>query len=203
MRLIGMLDSPYVRRVAISMKLMGIEFTHESISLFRNFDQFRAINPVVKAPTLVTDDGVVLMDSSLILEHLEKVAGPQRSLMPVDMHAHVEALHVIGLQLAAYEKSVQIIYEHNHRPPEKWHQPWLDRVQLQLLAAHEELEKAMARQSGWFGGDRLMQADVTVAVGWRFMQHEVPEIVTPKAFPRLTAHSARAEALPAFVETGF
>lgn len=203
MRLIGMLDSPYVRRVAISLKLMGIEFTHESISLFRNFDQFRAINPVVKAPTLVTDDGVVLMDSSLILEHLERIAGPQRSLMPASARAHLEALHVIGLQLAAYEKSVQIIYEHNHRPPEKWHQPWLDRVQLQLLAAHEELEKAMARQSGWFGGDRLMQADVTVAVGWRFMQHEVPEIVTPKAFPHLAAHSARAEVLPAFVETGF
>jgi glutathione S-transferase len=203
MRLIGMLDSPYVRRVAISMKLMGIAFTHESISLFRNFDQFRTINPVVKAPTLVTDDGVVLMESSLILEHLERIVGPQRSLMPQDMHAHVEALHVIGLQLAAYEKSVQIIYEHNHRPPEKWHQPWLDRVQLQLLAAHEELEKAMTRHPGWFGGDRMMQPDVTVAVGWRFMQHEVPEIVTPKAFPRLAAHSARAELLPAFVETGF
>jgi len=73
----------------------------------------------------------------------------------------------------------------------------------ELTERHEELEKAMARQSGWFGGDRMMQADVTVAVGWRFMQHEVPEIVTPKAFPRLAAHSARAEALPAFIETGF
>jgi glutathione S-transferase len=203
MRLIGMLDSPYVRRVAISLKLMGIEFTHESISLFRDFDAFRAINPAVKAPTLVTDDGVVLMDSSLILEYLERVAGPQRSLMPASARAHVEALHVIGLQLAACEKAVQIIYEHNQRPPEKWHQPWLDRVQTQLLGAQGELEKTMAPQSSWFGGDRLMQADITVAVGWRFMQHYVPEIVTAQAFPRLAAHSARAEALPAFVETGF
>ncbi len=203
MRLIGMLDSPYVRRVAISMKLMGIEFTHDSISVFRGFDEFRAINPVVKAPTLVTDDGVVLMDSSLILDHLERMAGPTRSLMPAGAREHVEALHVIGLQPAACEEAVQIIYEHNHRPPEKWHQPWLDRVQGQLLAAYGELEKAMARHSGWFGGDRVMQADVTVAVGWRFMQHEVPEIVTPKAFPKLAAHSARAEALPAFIETGF
>jgi len=203
MRLIGMLDSPYVRRVAISLKLMGIEFTHESISLFRNFDEFRAINPVVKAPTLVTGDGTVLMDSSLILEYLERMAGPKRSLMPADARAHLEALRVIGLQLAAYEKAVQIIYEHNQRPPEKWHQPWLDRVQIQLLAAHEELEKAMPRQSDWFGGDRPMQPDVTVAVGWRFMRHAVPEVITAEAFPRLAAHSARAETLPAFVETGF
>lgn len=203
MRLIGMLDSPYVRRVAISMKLMGIEFTGEQISLFRNFDEFRAINPVVKAPTLVTDDGVVLMDSGLILEYLERLAGPARSLMPAGAREHVEALRVIGLQLAAYEKSVQIFYEHNLRPPEKWHQPWLDRVQGQLLAAYGELEKAMARQSGWFGGDRVMQPDITVAVGWRFMQHAVPKIVTADAFPKLAAHSARAEVLPAFVETGF
>jgi glutathione S-transferase len=203
MRLIGMLDSPYVRRVAISMKLMGIEFASEQISLFRNFDEFRAINPVVKAPTLVTDDGVVLMDSGLILEYLERMAGPQRSLMPADARGHLEALRVIGLQLAAYEKAVQVIYEHNQRPPEKWHQPWLDRVQIQLLAAHGELEKAMARQSGWFGGDRLTQPDITVAVGWRFMQHYVPEIVTAAAFPKLAAHSARAEVLPAFVETSF
>jgi glutathione S-transferase len=203
MRLIGMLDSPYVRRVAISMKLMGIEFANEQISLFRNFDEFRAINPVVKAPTLVTDDGTVLMDSGLILEHLERVAGPERSLMPAGAREHVEALRVIGLQLAAYEKAVQIIYEHNLRPPEKWHQPWLDRVQGQLLAAYEELEKAMARQPGWFGGGRLMQTDVTVAVGWRFMQHAVPEIITAASFPNLAAHSVRAECLPAFVETGF
>lgn len=203
MRLIGMLDSPYVRRVAISMKLMGIEFTGEQISLFRNFDEFRAINPVVKAPTLVTGDGVVLMDSTLILEYLERLAGPARSLMPAGANEHVEALRVIGLQLAAYEKSVQIFYEHNLRPPEKRHQPWLDRVQGQLLAAYGELEKAMARQSGWFGGDRVMQPDVTVAVGWRFMRHAVPTIVTADAFPKLAAHSARAEVLPAFVETGF
>jgi len=203
MRLIGMLDSPYVRRVAISLKLMGIEFSHDSISVFRGFDEFRVINPVVKAPTLVTDDGVVLMDSSLILDHLERVAGPKRSLMPADARGHVEALHVIGLQLAACEKAVQIIYEHNQRPPEKQYQPWLDRVRTQLLAAHGELEKAMARQSGWFGGDRVMQPDVTIAVGWRFMQYYVPDTVTAEAFPRLAAHSARAETLPAFVETGF
>ena len=59
MQLIGMLDSPYVRRVAISMKLMGIPFEHQSVSVFRNFDRFREINPVVKAPTLVCDDGTV------------------------------------------------------------------------------------------------------------------------------------------------
>ena len=79
MRLVGLLDSPYVRRVAISLRLMELPFTHEALSVFRNFDAFAAINPVVKAPSFVTDDGTVLMDSALILEHLERLVAPGRS----------------------------------------------------------------------------------------------------------------------------
>src|SRR6185437_3697523 len=124
MRLIGMLDSPYVRRVAISLKLMGIDFTLDQVSVFRGFDEFRAVNPVVRAPTLVTDEDVVLMDSGLILEHIERLVGPSRSLMPDELPEQARALRMIGLALAACEKTVQIIYECNLRPPEKLHQPW-------------------------------------------------------------------------------
>jgi glutathione S-transferase len=37
---------------------------------------------VVKAPTLVCDDGEVLMDSSLILAYAERLAAPRASLVP-------------------------------------------------------------------------------------------------------------------------
>ena len=59
MRLIGMLDSPFVRRVAITLHQLGVEFTHEPVSVFSTFAQFQAINPVVKAPSAVLDDGTV------------------------------------------------------------------------------------------------------------------------------------------------
>jgi glutathione S-transferase len=203
MRLIGMLDSPYVRRVAVSLKLMEMDFELSQISVFRGFDEFRSINPVVKAPTLITDEGVVLMDSGLILEHADRLAGPSRSLMPAGIYDHAEALHVIGFALAACEKTVQIVYERNLRPAEKQHQPWLDRVQDQLLMAYGALERAAAQPAAWFGGSRLMQPDVSVAVAWRFTQHAAHGIAKPSDFPRLAAHSARAEILPAFVETSY
>lgn len=79
-QLIGMLDSPYVRRVAISLQLLRLRFEHRSLSVFRTFTEFQQINPVVKAPTFVCGDGEVLMDSTLILEYAEAVARP-RSLM--------------------------------------------------------------------------------------------------------------------------
>ncbi len=71
MKLVGMLDSPYVRRVAISLDALDLAFEHESVSVFSTFERFREINPVVKAPTLICDDGGILMDSSLILQYIE------------------------------------------------------------------------------------------------------------------------------------
>src|SRR5881628_794201 len=135
MILVGMLDSPYVRRCAVSMKLMGIPFEHRSLSVFRTFEQFRAINPVVKAPTLVCDDGTVLMDSTLILDYIESRVIPEKRLMPAEGAARREALRLHGLALAACEKCVQVVYENNQRPEEKRHQPWLDRVISQAEAA--------------------------------------------------------------------
>ena len=200
MWLIGMLDSPYVRRTAISLRMMGLEFELSQLSVFRNYKEFQAINPVVKAPSLVTDDGVVLMDSALILEYAERLA-PAKSLMPADAREHAKALHLIGFALAANEKTVQIVYEKTQRPEDKHHQPWLDRVSGQLLSAYGVLEKETP--SGWFGGSTPNQADITVAAAWRFTQSRFPELVTSAAHPKLAAHSARAEELPVFAEFDF
>ena len=49
MELIGMSDSPFVRRVAISAKRLGLSFEHEQISVMRQFEAFSAYNPLVKA----------------------------------------------------------------------------------------------------------------------------------------------------------
>ena len=196
MQLIGMLDSAYVRRVAITMHLLGIPFEHRSLSVFSTYDEFRKINPVVKAPTLVCDDGVQLMDSTLIIDYLETRAG--RSLMPSAPEARRDALRLIGLSLAACEKVVQTVHEKRLRPAEKLHEPWEKRIREQLLSALEVLEHALEARPLDAGAD-IGQDGITVAVTWRFTQLLTPEIVPPAAFPALAAYSARAERLPAFI----
>lgn len=198
MRLIGMLDSPYVRRVAISMTAMGLTFDHEPLSVFRDVAAFGAINPTVKAPTLVTDDGVVLIESTLILDWLERIVPAERRLLPDDPAAFVASQRVIGLALAACEKTVQIVYETNLRPAEKQHQPWLDRVQEQLLAAYDLLEAAYAGVDDWLVAGRWTQADITTAVAWRFTGSKLADGVPPARHPALAALSARAEATAEF-----
>jgi len=196
MKLVGLLDSPYVRRTAISMMLLGLRFEHLPISVFRGFDRFREINPVVKAPTLVCDDGTVLMDSTLIIDYAETLARP-RSLMPTTAAERQQALRVIGLALAACEKCVQLIYEHDLRPPERQHAPWTARVTGQLQAAFAALEVEIAARPPLQAASPT-QAEVTAAVAWHFTQQMQPVLVPATAHPALAALSAAAEALPAF-----
>ena len=198
MQLIGMLDSPYVRRVAVSLQLLGIPFEHRSISVFRTFEQFRQINPVVKAPSFVCDDGTVLMDSTLILDYAETLAAPRKSLMPRQPDERRHALRIIGLALAACEKSVQIVYEHNLRPAEKLHEPWLNRVRGQLMAAYETLEAELQRRPLTATSAAIDQAGISTAVAWHFTQKMLPAVVSASAFPALQAFSEQAEQLPEF-----
>jgi glutathione S-transferase len=198
MRLVGMLDSPYVRRVAVSLRFMGLPFAHEGVSVFRHYDEFSAINPVVKAPTLVTDDGVTLMDSTLILEYAERLAAKERRLAPVGLKEHARSQRVIGLALAACEKSVQMVYELTLRPAEKHHQPWIDRVRRQLLAAYRLLEAEVGSGETWLFKDHPLQADISVAIAWTFTQSVLANIVAATDYPALATFAKRAEALPEF-----
>ena len=207
MQLIGMLDSPYVRRVAVSLQLMGLPFEHRSISVFRGFDTFRRISPVVKAPSLVCDDGTVLLDSTLILEYAEALASAgaatslpssRRSLMPMGLAERRQVLSVVGLALAACEKSVQVLYESQLRPADRQHAPWLERVTDQMQVAYAELEAVVARRPLPVSTEAMDQAGVSAAVAWFFTQSVQPGLVSPAQHPHLAAHSAQAECLPAF-----
>jgi glutathione S-transferase len=197
MRLIGMLDSPYVRRVAISLEFLGVPFAHEAVSVFSTFEKFRGINPVVKAPTLVCDDGEVLMDSSLILQYVESAKTGGDSLWPRDAAERQHDLRAVGLALAACEKSVQIVYERNLRPAAAQFEPWVERVTGQLRAAYAGLEEHVRARRSAFSMPRR-QASIAAAVAWQFTQSMLAAVVPAGSHPELVALSARMEDTPQF-----
>jgi glutathione S-transferase len=196
MKLIGMLDSPYVRRVAIAFGCLGVPFEHEAVSVFSTFEKFRSINPVVKAPTLVCDDGEVIMDSSLILQFVEAAKSNGRSLWPEDLVELQHDFRAVSLALAACEKSVQMVYERNLRPAEAQYEPWLDRVRSQLLSAYAGLEQEVGDRPTAFA--RLSHASITAAVAWQFTQSELASVVPAGRYPALSASCERMESLPQF-----
>lgn len=200
MRLIGMLDSPYVRRVAISLEFLGIPFEHEAVSVFSTYEAFQRINPVVKAPTLVCDDGEVLMDSSLILQFIEATRTRGDSLWSIgDAMRMQHEMRAVSLALAACDKSAQMVYERKLRPPSAQYEPWVERVQGQLLQAYAGLEHEVQVRQPVFAEPRC-QASITAAVVWQFTQSMLASIVVAQNYPGLSALSTRMERTPEFLK---
>lgn len=198
MKLIGMLDSPYVRRVAVSLQLLGLKFEHQSLSVFSTFEQFRQINPVVKAPTLLDEEGNALMDSTLILQYAESIARPSARRTPSMPTELMRSQRLLGLALAACDKAVQLVYERQLRPAEKLHQPWADRVTLQLRAALDVLETEQQQQPLEATSAAMPPPGVMQAITWHFIQQMLPDVVSAADYPALAAYSREAEALPEF-----
>jgi glutathione S-transferase len=200
MLLIGMYDSPYVRRVAISMKLCDIAFEHADWSVGADFERIRQHNPLVRVPTLVLDDGEVLTDSAALLDYLDELVGPQRALLPRVGRERRTALKLMAIAMGAADKAREQVYERAFRPPERRHEPWLARCRTQMHGALAQLERhASERGSGrWLVGERLTQADITVVCGFTFLTEALALSAQAAPYPGLRALSARCEALPEF-----
>lgn len=195
MKIIGTLDSPFVRRTLVSFETLGIEFEHQWLSVLTNVDEFKKVNPVVKAPTLVCSDGEILMDSNMIIQYGEQVLA-KRSLMP-EASKYRTALQSIALALTANEKTVQIVYETRIRPEEKRHDPWLDRVKQQLACAYDGLHKIYSARAE----DHIptfTQDDITVATAWRFTQFIANDVILAEKYPALVKLSEFMEATEIF-----
>jgi glutathione S-transferase len=199
MKLIGLYDSPYVRRVAVSMRLQGFAFQHVALSVFRNKEQMREINPLVKVPMLVLDNGEQLIESSFILDYLDGEVPADERLVPASGAARKKILQQCAIALVATEKAIQIYYDTQLRPAEFSYGPWVARCTDQMHEAFGMLDALPPSEV--LTGAPINQADITAAVGLRFARHMHPAQFPPGRYPGLEKLSLYCEALPAFLET--
>ena len=193
-----MFDSPFVRRVAVSMNLLGMPFEHRNWSVGPDFERIRQFNPLGRVPTLVQADGEALIESAAILDYLDDCAGPERALLPVTGRDRRQALRLMAITIGAAEKGVAQIYETVFRPAEKRHAPWRERCSTQMHAALTELERACEARAGlWLIGQRMTQADITATCVYTFLNDALAATRTA-AYPALAALVERCEALPEF-----
>jgi glutathione S-transferase len=201
MILIGMFDSPFVRRVAVSLNLLEVPFEHKNWSVGTEFELIRQFNPLGRVPTLVQPDGESLIDSSAILDFLDESA-EQRALLPRSGKARRDALRIVSIALGAAEKGVLQLYEIAFRPEEKRYEPWVERCRNQMHGALAELDRlAQSRGDAWLVGARMSQADVTVACVFTFLCDALQVSQSWMIYPGLAALAGRCEALPEFRAT--
>ena len=130
MILIGQYDSPFVRRVGIALTLYGMAFEHRPWSVFGDTEKIRPYNPLVRVPTLVLDDGEVLMESHSILDYLDNLVGRERALFPATEPARHQALRIAALATGTGEKAVSLFYE--KRLHSEISDVWVDRCRSQI-----------------------------------------------------------------------
>ncbi|SDG45229.1 glutathione S-transferase family protein [Roseospirillum parvum] len=201
MHLIGRYISPYVRRVGVSLNLLGLPYELVVKSVVDDFDELRATaNPLGRVPVLVLDDGEQLVESGAILDHLDELVGPERALIPAAGAPRRAVLQVTALATGACDKAVSAYYERTRRPPEFTYLPWVERCRTQITGALRSLEQRAAR-GDWLVGGGLTQADVSAVVAHDFIAIVEPEVLTASPCPALAALSARLNGLEAFART--
>jgi glutathione S-transferase len=200
MILIGQYDSPFVRRVAIAMRLYGLPFEHRPWSTFGDGDLIAPFNPLRRVPTLVFEDGEVLIESAAILDYFDELVGPDRAMIARHGAERRQALKIAALASGLADKAVSLVYERVVRPDHP-SQVWVERCEAQIGGVLDALEEERAAISSpfWFG-DRIGHADIVVACALRFIGEAHPALLDGRRYPALTGHAARCEALPVFKE---
>lgn len=198
MILIGQFDSPFVRRVGIALTLYGMAFDHRTFSAFGDADRIRPFNPLVRVPTLVLEGGESLIDSHMILDHLDGLVPAADRLFPIEEPQRRRALRTAALACGAGDKAVSLFYE--LRLHQTASEVFVRRCLDQIGGALAELDADLARQRDPFWhGARAGHADIAVACVWRFMAEALAGTVDLTSYSRLADLSARLEATAPFI----
>jgi glutathione S-transferase len=195
MILIGRYDSPYVRRVGVSLHVLGISFELLPLSPFSQAPQFRQFNPIGRMPALILANGEVLIESAAILDYLDEIVGPSRALLSVAGEPRRRCLRILASATAACDKAIAISYE-RRRPRERIFVDWVARCRTQLDAALAELETF--KRLSWPIHDRLMQTDITTACMLGYVRRVEPGALPDGRYSYLEELAARCEVDPAF-----
>ncbi len=201
MILIGRLLSPFVRRVQVSMNMLGIQFERKPYGTATHSKEIGAVNPLRRVPALILDDGEKLIDSAAILDYLDEWAGPEESLTPASGPNRRKVLKLTALATGAAEKAVITFYEKTRRPEEKIWDEWIDNCSGQILGGLGAIENEAAENGGWLAGSELTQADITAAVVIEFVNIVLPELVDKHTYPRLNQIVARMNERAEFSST--
>jgi glutathione S-transferase len=195
MILIGQYDSPFVRRVGIALRLYGMAFEHRPLSAFADREALGAINPLMRVPALVLDDGLAITDSHMMLDYLDsRVSAP---MFPRAEPARHRALRVAALACGMADKAVALFYEKRlHNQPSD---AFVQRCTSQILAALQVLETDIARQPRpfWFATS-ISHSDIAVTCALRFIADAHPGLIAPGQFSHLQEFAATFEGLEVF-----
>jgi len=199
MLLIGQYDSPFVRRVAVTLKLYDLPYRHAPLSAFGDVEEIARYNPLRRVPTLVYEDGVALTDSSAIVDALDELVGPDLAFLTRRGDDRRAMLRTCAFAAGVAEKAVSLVYERAFR--DGGLKMWVERCRAQVIDTLDLLERERAAAKDiWLLGETMSHADVLLGTMHRFVSEALADQFVMDGWVALGEHAARCEALPEFAD---
>lgn len=196
MILIGQYDSPFVRRVAVTLKLYKLNYEHRPWSAVGDADRIAEINPLMRVPTLVTNEGGGVTDSGTIVQLLDHMAG-YGAFLSRNWPQQGQVLRLAAFASGVADKAVALIYEkafHKDVVP-----TWHERLRRQVADTLAMLDRERAAsEAPWLFGERLSHADVMIGTMFRFLREALAGEIDLDPYKALKKHSKACEALAEF-----
>ncbi len=199
MLLIGRDLSPFVRRTATVIEVLGLDYKRCKLATADAPEEVAKFNPLARVPALVLRDNEVLFDSAAIIDYLLEVGDTEHRLLPSNGQPRRDVLRISAMATGVMEKGVAAAYEMHQRPTHLVYEPWLLRIKQQIRDGLTYLEEAIAGKI-WFSGQELRLDDLNAVVAFDYIAMVHPDVISPD-LQGLVALSGRANALPAFRNT--
>lgn len=196
MILVGQFDSPFVRRVAVTLHHYDMPYTRNTMSVITDAAEMARINPLGRVPSLILENGEVLIDSNAIADHLEEVAGDRADLIPSAGEERRRVLRLVAASCGIVDKAIAVVYENLFHEPQHASRAWLDRCEGQVTHTLRYLESHIT--GTWIAGDRFSQADIMTGAMLGYLTLRLPALFPRTSLPRLAVLSDRCEALGSF-----
>lgn len=196
MRLFCSPTSPYARKVRVAVIELDIAGQVEEVNAdpFQPPPELLAANPLSKIPTLITDRGEALPDSSLILEFLQS---RHSGLAPLPRGSRRwAALRMQQVAEGVIDAAVATVLE-RRRPEGIVYTPFLDRQSDAILRGIELLEL----ESNALGRDTPGVVEITAGVALAYLDFRMPYLEWRKSAPALVDWHAQFSQRPSMQRT--
>tara|TARA_Y100000588_G_scaffold393163_1_gene507847 strand:+ start:3371 stop:3934 length:564 start_codon:yes stop_codon:yes gene_type:complete len=183
------------------MNLLDIDFEQRMLATVDAGPEITKFNPIGRVPSLILDDGKILIDSGAIIDFLVETYDSDRDLLPSVGERRRAILQTTALAHAVMEKGVAASYEKTRRAKEKICRKWLAHLETQAQQGLLELEKTAASKSSWLHGCTITVADVTVICAFDYIFARNPILIEDSNLEALASLSERGNRIEAFIET--
>jgi glutathione S-transferase len=198
MKLIGTIQSPFVRKVRIVAAEKRVEYDFEQDSPWTPDTRVNAANPLGKVPVLILEDGTALFDSRVIVEFLDH-ASPISKLIPADHRERIEVRRWEALADGILDAGIAVRLE-NQRAAHLRSAEWVTRNEAKVARGIDALNAGLEGRT-WCAGNGYSLADIAVGCCMGWLDFRFPDLGWREQHPNLERLLAKLGERVSFADT--